>query len=322
MKIFLPNSAFPQNFAGFVKHFDPADESVLEVSMNPSYVNVHPAALSMTAAAGVHVLSQGGHVEGTFEENNATQYLQRMGLFDLFQFDVDPEYEEHEEAGRFVPLRIIKSSKEQSDFLNDLVPMLHADDQKKVDPVLYVVSELLRNVLEHSGSKIGAVVCAQYYRKSRSVGVGVADAGVGMLKSMQRSHAVTTDLDAIMLAMRPGVTGATAKYGGDDTNAGAGLFFTKSIARASRHYMVAYSGSSMYKLTPGSEYEDPELFADPDEDPHTTEIGLPEWCGTVMGLNISIEGTEAFGDLIGRIRDAYHLSVKLEKKEARKARFK
>ncbi|EKD47873.1 MAG: hypothetical protein ACD_65C00239G0001, partial [uncultured bacterium] len=39
------------------------------------------------------------------------------------------------------------------------------------------MSELVRNVLEHSMSKHGAIVSAQYYKKSNTVRIGIADTG-------------------------------------------------------------------------------------------------------------------------------------------------
>ena len=52
MRIYFPNSGHLQNFGGFAKRQDFTDPSVLEFSMDPRYVSVHPLALTMAAAAG------------------------------------------------------------------------------------------------------------------------------------------------------------------------------------------------------------------------------------------------------------------------------
>jgi anti-sigma regulatory factor (Ser/Thr protein kinase) len=101
-------------------------------------------------------------------------------------------------------------------------------------PIKYVITELVRNVLEHAVSPVGAMVCAQYFSKTERLSLGVADFGVGIRESIGTFHHAPTDLEAIHLALRPGVTGATARLGGNAQNAGAGLFFTKSIARVTR----------------------------------------------------------------------------------------
>ena len=108
-----------------------------------------------------------------------------------------------------------------------MIPLLHAPEEV-ADPIQYVVSEMVRNVLEHADSPVGAFICAQYYRDLERLSIGIADAGVGIRNSMARSHKVTSSREAILLALQPGVTGVTARIGGNESNAGAGLFFTKS----------------------------------------------------------------------------------------------
>jgi len=52
---------------------------------------------------------------------------------------------------------------------------------------------------------VGAVVCAQYYPKSKMVRIGVADLGVGIKQTIGVSHKVTDDLSAIKLALMQGL---------------------------------------------------------------------------------------------------------------------
>ena len=42
---------------------------------------------------------------------------------------------------------------------------------------------------------------------------------------MQENWHPATDIDAIKLALTPGISGTTRQEGGTDDNAGAGLFF-------------------------------------------------------------------------------------------------
>ena len=55
---------------------------------------------------------------------------------------------------------------------------------------------------------------------------------------MRRSHFITSDKEAIQLALMPGITGTTRREGGTGINAGAGLFFIKSIAKINRDFFV------------------------------------------------------------------------------------
>lgn len=118
----------------------------------------------------------------------------------------------------------------------------------KLKMIRYVISELVRNVLEHSKSLIGAIACAQYFKKTNRISIGVADRGIGIFSAMAKHHIAKSNLDAIKLALKPGISGTTNRLGGTEYNAGAGLFFTKSIAYVSKDYFMIYSGDALFKL--------------------------------------------------------------------------
>jgi hypothetical protein len=179
------------------------------------------------------------------------------------------------------------------------------------------VSELVRNVLEHARSEYGAVLSAQYYKKSNSIRIGVVDTGVGIKQTIQHSYPVKSHLDAIRLALMPGITGTTNREGGTELNAGAGLFFIKSIAQVNRDFFIIYSGNAMYKLLKRSPPRI-KLHADPFEDRHSKGEDFPLWRGTVVGIDISLAESRAFSMLLDLIRDTYQVAIK----ERRQARYK
>jgi anti-sigma regulatory factor (Ser/Thr protein kinase) len=247
VKFFLPNSANLQNITGLFRGMDMSDPGILEFSMHPKWVAVHPVVLAMTACLGAQVNAAGGKVVGGATQVPTLNYLIRMGLFQFLRIDAKKEIQEHEESGRFIPLTQIQNNDELKKAIINLVPLLHAPPAV-ADPIKYVFSEMVRNALEHSQSSVGAIVCAQYYSESKRIAIGIADAGMGIYKSMERSHAVKDDQSAINLALQPGITGTTSRVGGNEFNAGAGLFFTKSIATLSRNRFFLFSGESMFRL--------------------------------------------------------------------------
>src|SRR5215210_1431256 len=186
--------------------------------MHPKYVSVHPVALAMAAAAGAAVKQSGGEFRGELTESGgALRYLLRMGLFRFIDLQPPVGVTEHEPAGRFIPLTQITSTDELSQFIVDIVPLLHASPEE-AGPIKYVISELVRNTLEHAASPVGALVCAQYFSGTQRLSVGVADMGVGIEATMLRFHAVRDPLDAIHQALRPGVSGTSPRYGGTEFN--------------------------------------------------------------------------------------------------------
>lgn len=201
------------------------------------------------------------------------------------------------------------------------LPLIYRDPGNHAEPLRYVLSELIRNVLEHSLSRHGAIVSAQYYPKTNTVRIGIADTGEGIWKTINYSHNPKNDLEAIRLALTPGITGTTKQEGGTDFNAGAGLFFSKSIATVNKDYFVIYSGNSMYKLLK-DQRKKTVLHADPFDDKHSKRDDLPFWQGTAIGIDLSLDTTQEFSFLLQLINTTYNEAVRERKKlKYRKPQF-
>lgn len=314
MKIHLPNSAFLGNIDPFFRAFDSSNPYKLEITANKKWISVHPVVLSMVAALGLKVGRLNIHCEKM--EATSKHYFKRMGLFKFLGIKSEIKITEHEPAGRFIPLTQIKNSSELTKFITEMIPLLHLES-RQAEPIRYIVSELARNVLEHSHSEFGAILSAQYYKKSNTIRIGIADTGIGIKKSINQSYNTSTDLEAIKLALTPGITGTTRKEGGTEYNAGAGLFFIKSIAKVNHDFFLIYSGNAMYKLLKSNkEKHQIRLYADPLKDNHSSDENLPYWTGTVVGIDISLDATKEFSILLDLIREIYVKTVR-ERKKAR-----
>ena len=314
MKIHLPNSAFLGNIDSILKSFDNSEKTKLEITANTKWISIHPLVLSMIAALGLTL--NPANIKCQTLEAKSKHYLERMGLFRMLRIKSNISIKEHESAGRFIPLTQIRNSDELTKFITDIVPLLHLEP-KQAEPIKYVISELVRNVLEHSESNNGAIVSAQYYTKSNTIRIGIADTGVGIKETIKVSHNVSDDIGAIRLALVPGITGATRREGGTERNAGAGLFFIKSIAQVNRNFFVIYSGNAMYKLLKS---KTPKLNADPFEDRHSKSSDYPCWQGTAVGIDISLDQKQDFSMLLELIRKTYIGTIRERKKEVNKKR--
>ncbi len=295
--------------------FDPNDSEHLHISFVPKWMWVHPMVLCMTASLALTVDRKNINCQKVKAKSG--HYLERMGLFNFLGVKSGMNISEHDPSGRFIPITQIKDSKQLTTFITEMVPMLHLKPGQ-AEPIRYIVSELVRNVLEHAEAKNGAFLCAQYFKTSNIIRLGIADTGIGIRKSLSQSHTTSDDKEAIKLALMPGVTGTTSREGGTEQNAGAGLFFIKSIAYTSRNFLVMYSGSGMYKLLKKKNSEGLILHANPDIDRHSDRNDLPVWNGTVVGVDISLESTSEFTQLLDLIRTTYSNAVR----ERRKKRFK
>jgi len=315
MKATLSNSDYLRNFDRFISSLDFTDPGNLRIYSHPKWINVHPAVLTLIVAMAMRAGKQ--HVQ--FENLTATSgsYLDRMGLFEFTDQASPYSINKKEESGRFIPITIIKNSTEQSKFITDMIPLLHLPTDK-TDAIKYTIGELLRNVLEHSESSGGAIVAAQYYKKSNTIRIGICDGGIGIKKSLQyywASHA-KTDIEAIKWALVPGISGTTRKEGGTEDNAGAGLFFIKSIAQVARNYFMMYSGAGIFKLLlHDKRIEKPRLHPHPDDDRHAERNDAPYFQGTLVAIDLSLENKSEFTQLLAAIREVYGRAVRERKRK-------
>jgi len=316
------NSVWIGNIDPFIRSFDTSNEKILEITSHKKWVSVHPVVLCMISALGLFMRKQGAKINYEKMEATSKHYFHRMGLFELLNLDSEMKITSHESSGRFIPIKQIKNSEDLEDFIKEMIPLLHLEP-KKVEPIKYIISELVRNVLEHAFAPDGAIVCAQYYKKSNTLRLGVADTGVGIKNSLQLFYHPRNDLSAIALALTPGVTGTTKKLGGvSEMNAGAGLFFIKSLAKTSRDFLMIYSGSAMYKLLKNPKNRQIKLIADPLKDHYSSDNQLPYWKGTVIAIDLCLDQTIDFKGLLTSIRKVYSDGKKkLIKERYRKPKF-
>lgn len=314
MKIHLPHSVWLGNIDPFLRSIDLSNPDTLELTSNPQWTSLHPIVLSMVAALGMNVKPENIHHK---IESKSGHYLERMGLFRIWEIESRMHVISHEESGRFIPLTIIRTEQELSKLIEDIIPIFHlADYPEQAGTMRYVIDELTRNVIEHAGVDTSAIVCVQYYQRSKKIRIGIADTGFGLRITLGRHHPVKTYLEAIQLALWPGITGTTSKPGGTSHNAGAGLFFTKSIARVNQDHFLIYSGDAMYKLLSPKDEHRLVIPHDPFVDRHSKEEGLPFWKGTAVGIDITLEQTQQFQTLLGALNKVLENAVRERKRAA------
>lgn len=314
--LYIPNSVALRNFDTIFKDntFDFSDKHA-SIRFHPKYVAMHPVGLAFYAAIGDLFRNQNIGTDASISYKiRSIPYLQRMGLFVALGYGNPIPTKTHEETGRFIPLTKITNSSELDTFLKQIDPILHTT-QNTSRVIKHVFSELLRNVLEHSGAPAGGNVCATYNRRRQKISIGISDAGVGIRYGMRGYSNFPDHLGAIYAALTPGISGTTKRIGGTPENAGAGLFFTKCIAQSTRNHFIIYSGDAYFKLRAKPTSVPIRFAADPKDDFATIKNNLPFFQGTLVGIDVHIEDAEAFNQLIDRIGNAYRISVKKSKKD-------
>ena len=183
------------------------------------------------------------------EDTNAGQFLVRAGLPALF--GQTGSAQAPEATSRIFPLTQIHNSNEIQPCVSSLVDLLAIEDEEIADAIRYSLIELLRNVVQHAVSKIGAVVMGNYFPQVGQVDVVVADCGCGIRGAMnERYREISDDYKAVKFALQPHVSGTFQRgaYESMASNAGLGLFFIKEIATRSSGGLFLGSGSMLVAL--------------------------------------------------------------------------
>jgi hypothetical protein len=296
----VPNSAAIRQARSFLAA---ADWSVAPgrtvIRFHPAYCHMQPWVLSALAAWALVARRAG--VKLSVQNANRAAYAWRFGLQKYLDLDPGVTLAEHEEAGRFIPLRTVSSNAELAKLLADIVPLLHlASEPEQGKAVQYVMSEMVRNALEHARSRDGAIVSAQLYRgeggsgRRSYVAVGVADAGRGVRQSLSANYNLANDAEAVVKAIQPGITGATAGMYGTPDNAGAGLFFTRNLSEITDRYFALGSGNAMFRNSTAVERpSDSELT-----------LSVNPYPGTIVSVEIGLDRPVDFSSFLADMRKA------------------
>jgi anti-sigma regulatory factor (Ser/Thr protein kinase) len=113
----------------------------------------------------------------------------------------------------------------------------------------YSIREIIRNVVEHSGSN-EIWFSAQYWPTKDRVEIAILDEGIGINKSLTSNPRikVKSEEDALLLSIEPGVTGTRPSiYDLNDpyVNSGFGLFVTSRICLEGGDYSICSGNKAL-----------------------------------------------------------------------------
>ena len=120
-----------------------------------------------------------------------------------------------------------------------------------VDTLTFSIREIMRNVVEHSGSEF-IEYCGQYWPSQNMVEVAILDVGHGVRFGLRNNPYlnIASDRDALHLALLPGISGKMyrgVKKRPNDAwqNSGFGLYMTSRICRAGGSFFIASDGAGL-----------------------------------------------------------------------------
>jgi hypothetical protein len=115
------------------------------------------------------------------------------------------------------------------------------------DVVQYSLREIIRNVFEHSGSKI-VMYCAQYWPSNNKVQIAIVDEGSGIYPSLtfNPKFKQLSERESVHYALLPGVSGNYKDLQHSDNditwrNSGYGLYMTSRLSKKTGEFTIISS---------------------------------------------------------------------------------
>ncbi len=127
---------------------------------------------------------------------------------------------------------------------NDLAKIFCRGNENLERYITYSLRELMRNIEEHSMADY-IWYAAQYWETYDLVEIAILDEGIGIRESLTTNPAYTriikNDEDALLMAIKPGITKARGKANKEDdwANSGYGLYMTSNLCRNVGDFVLA-----------------------------------------------------------------------------------
>jgi len=174
-------------------------------------------------------------------------YIRKMILTEFVE---DQTYSPIEEISTRMGLEKISSHLTKVMLQN--FPSLDGEAQKDLrDYLQYLFLEVMNNVVDHSHSDVGGYTMAQYFPAGKKIQFVVADRGIGFLENIQLNFDIETEEDAILKALKKGVTSTTQTMYGAERNAGYGLYAMFEILKLTGGQFVIISNDTLIRYKDG-----------------------------------------------------------------------
>nr|WP_314141082.1 hypothetical protein [uncultured Rhodococcus sp.] len=206
---------------------------------------VDPFGLVVIASLAEAAVREGKEVDLRLPLNKSVRsYLARVHLKDAMDsLSIDcalEEVNEHSVGDRMLELTRFKQDEGVEELGGAVHRIFHEQNPQEAKDLYNGITEAALNACDHSGRDGGWAALQQYDRQDgrREVSFAVADSGVGLRGSLAPKHFVSTDREAIALAVKRGITST------DDSGRGLGLDTIVTRARVRKGHVRIWSGRS------------------------------------------------------------------------------
>ena len=198
-------------------------------------------------------------LRGLSAQNGAHTYLAHIGFFEHVGIDYGNKPGAASGGMSYVPITELRKNdllQRQSNYGRPIGYAVEQEAQKlalvltqKNDlsinrPVAYCIREIIRNTFEH-GETAESVVCAQRWADGE-IELGIIDRGRGVRRSLAERMATQSDVEALQLAIQPGVSRSVpAPDDNEWANSGFGLFVLSELGRKYGSFTICSGGAAL-----------------------------------------------------------------------------
>lgn len=186
-------------------------------------------------------------------------YAANMGFFRAFGLKHGREPSINYGNESFVPFSILRTKTVADEAIRSWSPkqdvienrsaqlakiLSRENESNLVDALTFSIREIMRNVIEHSHSKV-IEYCAQYWPSYDKVEISISDNGIGLQNSLKNNPyiQVDNDSDALQQALMPAISSKNYKGARIDRNdpwhnSGFGLYMISRICRTGGSFLI------------------------------------------------------------------------------------
>lgn len=194
-------------------------------------------------------------LRGYSEFNEVHSYLGHIGFFKTAYYSFGKEPGEARGNNRYIPIRKLSKkyfldqqaemenelgvTRPLQDFIqseSDKMALLITQKSDEVDAISYCFREIIRNVFEH-GDADECIVCGQKW-KNGMVEIGIVDNGCGILNSLKQKFDISSNAEALEMALQPGVSSKDINAKHVWSNSGFGLYILSELGKRFGKFMV------------------------------------------------------------------------------------
>lgn len=214
--------------------------------------------------------------------------LRRLFANTNWSHHLDPDnYDQTNYEGQHLPAHRYGEGDSWSDIFERVLSIVLRElsvDRTSVAAVEWSLGEIMDNVISHAESPVGGFVQATTFRGSNRVEFIVADAGIGIPKSMN----IMRHEDALMQAVAEGVTRDQSR------NAGNGLFGSYRVA--------ALSAEGQFEINSGNGL----LYHDRNQKTVQSKYRGTPYAGTAVRCGIGLDNPDLLQDALEFSGEVHH----------------